>query len=90
VNIKVALAWLAAEDWPAWQEADPSLSLYEEWLVKVEAKYREAHQRGMQFELVWLAPHQFVAWCKAKGLDPGESARAEYASAALARRPKQV
>lgn len=88
VNIKVALAWLDREDWPRWQEVDPSLPPFDEWMIKVEARYREAHDRGVQFELIRLDPTQFVAWCKVRGLAPGESSRAEYASAALARRPK--
>ena len=88
MRITAALAWLAQEDWPRWQEVDPSLPPYEEWLIKVEAKYREAHERGVQFELIRLDPTQFTAWCKVKGLAPGESSRAEYASAVLAKRPK--
>ncbi len=88
MNIRVALAWLNLEDWPRWQKIDPSLPPYDEWLVKVEARHRDAHQRGVQFELIWLDPDQFAAWCKVKGCAPGESARAEYATAALAKRPR--
>lgn len=77
VKIQVALGWLDREDWPRWQEVDLLLPPCEEWLIKVEARYREAHQRGVQFELIRLDPTQFEAWCEVKGLAPGESSRAE-------------
>ena len=67
---------------------DPSLPPYNEWLLKVEARYRDAYQRGVQFEVIRLDPDVFQSWCKAKGCAPGEAARAEYATAALAKRPQ--
>jgi hypothetical protein len=88
LKIRIALPWLDRMDWARWQEIDPSLPPYEEWLIKVEARYGEAKQRGVDFELIRLHPVQFAAWCKAKGIGPGEAARAEYASAVMARRPR--
>ena len=87
MKIRVALAWLNPEDWPRWQEIDPSLPPYNEWVLKVEARHREAYQSGVQFEIVRLDPNVFAAWCKMKGCAPGEAARAHYAAAALAKRP---
>ena len=88
LKIRIALAWLDPADWPKWQEVDPSLPPYNEWLLKVEARYRDAYQRGVQFEVIRLDPDVFASWCKAKGCAPGEAARAEYATAALAKRPR--
>ena len=86
--IRIALAWLDKADWARWQELDPALPPYEDWLIKVEAKHREAHQRGVEFEIVRLDPNVFATWCNVKGCAPGEAARAEYATAALAKRPR--
>ncbi len=89
MKIRIALAWLEQKDWPRWQEIDPALPPYNEWLLKVEARYREAYQRGVQFEIIRLDPDVFAMWCKMKGCGPGEAARAEYATAVLAKRPRQ-
>ena len=62
------------------------LPFYEEWVIKVEARYSDAKKHGAQFELIRLSPDQFAAWCNAKGLGPGEASRMEYASAVMARR----
>ena len=88
MKIRIALAWLDREDWPRWQEIDPSLPPYDEWVMKVEARHREAFQRGVEFEIVSLYPDLFAKWCKMRGCPPGEAARAEYATAVLAKRPK--
>ena len=59
MKIRVALAWLDREDWPRWQEIDPSLPSYDEWVMKVEARHRDAHQRGVQFEVIRLDPPRY-------------------------------
>ena len=56
--------------------------------MKVEARHREAYLRGVEFEIVRLDPNVFAAWCKMKGCAPGEAARAKYANAASAKRPR--
>jgi hypothetical protein len=86
LKLRIAIAWLNESDWAQWQEIDPSLPPYDEWVMKVEARHREAFQRGVQFEIITLYPDLFAAWCKAKGCAPGEAARAEYATAASAKR----
>lgn len=90
VKLTAAVAWLNADDWPRWLQIDPELPPYDHWRSITDNAMREASQRGVECALIAVDPDQFALWCKTKGYSPNETSRADYAAAALAKRPTRA
>ena len=85
---RVALPWYAAEHYEALRrslsDGDKLPTRYEAWRVSTEQVEREVQRSGVEVVRVPIEPDRFAAWCEHVGLPADGSARARYATEALA------
>ena len=78
---RIALAWLRAEDWPAWCEMDPDFQRdYRHWLKRMEAAEAKCRAAGIHVERIVIEPDEFAKWSKANGRGLGTADRAAFAA----------
>ena len=85
-EIKVAIAWLRADDWPTWQALDDDLPDYDIWLLKITGAIERVERKGLRAERIEIDPELFAAWCQTHRKTICADARAQFAAVLLSLR----
>jgi len=84
----VALPWYTAQHYEALRQSlfdgEKLPACYEAWRVSTEQVEREIQRSGVEVVRVPIEPDRFAAWCERVGLPADGTARARYATEALA------
>lgn len=60
---RLAVAWLAQEDWPAWLAMDPNFQPdYQHWLRRMETTFTRLEAAGVNVVKIEIRPDDFIAW----------------------------
>ena len=80
----IGIFWLRAQDYTRFleicidrQNLPPT---YEKWLYRANQGFDRLQRQGAPVIKAIVDLDQFIAWCRAKGLDIDSKARTEYAS----------
>ncbi len=80
----VALVWYWREDYPrvleVMEDAGSLQTTWKAWLRDAERLERKLMREGFGVVRVFLAPDEFIQWCKSENLAPIGSSRSRWAS----------
>ncbi|MFC4174053.1 hypothetical protein ACFOYU_18700 [Microvirga sp. GCM10011540] len=88
---RIGLPWYSREDYPRIRAMmnDPHnlAPSYDQWFMAAQNNERVAQEAGLEVVRVPITPEDFAAWCSARGVEPGSSARSQRAQEEVASRP---
>jgi hypothetical protein len=80
----VGIGWYARQDYQrildVMEDSDKLPTNYDRWVRSAETGERQLSKQGIKVVRAWIAPDQFVAWCKAQGLRCNAEARMRWGS----------
>lgn len=90
----IGIAWYSREDYPrvldVMDDADKLPRTYDRWRELAEAGEGREKAAGHIVVRAVIEPEEFVAWCRARGLNVDSKARTLFASEVAARGVKQT